>query len=398
MPVEHEGRSMFVLHDPEGLCERPLAVSPGGLLLASLLDGRRGLSGVASALSKATGQLVQQGDVAKIVAELEKASLLETKEVEKIRRRIVDQFLQSPVRPARLGYPSEPLELARLLGGYFRDAKGPGRALPDSPAHGQAPMGLVAPHIDLYRGGPTYAWAYRELADAPPPDLIVALGVAHASPPSPWTLTRKAYETPCGPMKVDESAYEAVARELWYDPLDDEWVHRQEHSLELQALWLKFLWKERTPPWVPILCSTFERFCPDRPPSTVETVEGAIRRIGEKLADLGKTRRILILAGVDLAHVGPHFGDPLELGPEVEKKIESEDRVSLGHAMKLEADPFYLSVVSDGHSRKVCGLSALYTSLRWIRALGGSPGELLSYGQAPDPRGGLVSFSGAVFR
>jgi len=105
-----------------------------------------------------------------------------------------------------------------------------------------------------------------------------------------------------------------------------------------------------------------------------------------------------VLAGVDLAHVGPHFGDELKLGPEVEKKVEAEDRASMEHALKLDADPFYLSVVADGHWRKVCGLSALYTSVRWLKALGAKPGELLTYGQAPDPRGGLVSFAGAIYR
>ena len=130
-------------------------------------------------------------------------------------------------------------------------------------------------------------------------------------------------------------------------------------------------------------------------------MEDAIRKIGRKLSKRGKTQKILILAGVDLAHAGPRFGDEMELGPEMEKKIKAEDRKSLEHAMSLDADRFYLSVVADGHWRKVCGLSALYTVLRWIKALSGDKaamGELLTYGQAPDPLGGVVSFAGGVFR
>ena len=211
-------------------------------------------------------------------------------------------------------------------------------------------------------------------------------------------------------MTVSAELYDELAGALWYDPLDDEWAHRREHSLEFQALWLKFLWRDKTPPWVPILCSSFERFCPDKAPSSVPTVEDVvyvwpykefIRKIGRTLARRGKTQRILILAGVDLAHVGPRFADDMELGPETEKKIEAEDRKSLEHAMALDADRFYLSVVEGGHWRKVCGLSALYTGLRWIKALNGeqpAKGELLTYGQAPDPLGGVVSFAAGVFR
>ena len=68
--------------------------------------------------------------------------------------------------------------------------------------------------------------------------------------------------------------------------------------------------------------------------------------------------------------------------------------------MKLKADDFFMSVVSDGNKRKVCGLSALYTAVRLIAALAGdSPctGNLLSYAQAEDPAGGMVSFAGANY-
>ena len=104
---------------------------------------------------------------------------------------------------------------------------------------------------------------------------------------------------------------------------------------------------------------------------------------------------------VDLP-TGPHFGDELEPGSELSGRVEAEDRASLAHALKLDADAFYLSVVKDGHWRKVCGLSALYTALRLIEAMRGknapgAAGELLSYGQASDPRGGIVSFASAVF-
>ncbi len=393
---------MFLIRDLEGLTDQTMALAPGGMLIASLLDGRRNAAEVASLFAKSTGSLIKPDQICRLVGELDKSGLLETPAVADRRRRIWETFRDRPTRPASqqgTAYPADLLQLAGTLGPLFHDPKGPGQD-PVSEPRGAPPLGLIAPHIDLTRGGWAYAWAYQALSSGRPPDLVVALGVAHMSPNSPWVLTKKAYETPYGPVAVDSGLYEEARRALWYDPSADEWVHRGEHSLEFQALWLKYLWRDKTPAWLPILCSSFDRFCPDRPPSTVETVEKAITAMGEALQRLAASgKRVLILAGIDLSHVGPRFGDELELNQELEKRIEAEDRKSLDHAMALQADEFYLSVVKDGHWRKVCGLSALYTGLRWMSMLSGgsAAGRLLAYGQAPDPMGGIVSFAGAVY-
>jgi AmmeMemoRadiSam system protein B len=229
--------------------------------------------------------------------------------------------------------------------------------------------------------------------------VIVALGVAHASPQSPWVMTRKSYETPYGPLEVDAELFAEIQKNLWYDGTEEEAVHRREHSLEFQAVWLKALWGDQAPRWVPLLTSAFERFAPDQPPSTVERLEASIRHIGALLKRrVEEGQRILILGGVDFAHVGPRFGDEIALTPEVEKKIEAEDRKSIALASRLEADAFYLSGVGENAWRKVCGLSATYTALRWMRAIAPEArGRLLTYGQAPDPLGGLVSYAGVLY-
>ena len=136
-------------------------------------------------------------------------------------------------------------------------------------------------------------------------------------------------------------------------------------------------------------------------PSKIPTIEKALKDFSAVVrAHQAQGRRVMVLCGIDLAHVGPRFGDEVEINPELEKKIESEDRKSLVDAMALDADGFYKSVVADDHWRKVCGLSSLYTGLRLIKELGGAasqPGRLLTYGQAPDPAGGIVSFASALF-
>lgn len=371
------------------------------MLLVSFFDGARTAEQVRELFNKSTGADVELSMVHELAKALEEASFLETPAVAELRKKSLEAFRASPRRTAVFAgrsYPAEPATLGKELDDYFMADNGPGK--PRAAASSRpAPVGLVAPHIDFDRGGPAYAWAYQALSERNPPDVIVALGVAHSSPDAPWTFTPKKYETPFGPMTVDPELYDDLAAKVWYDPRADEWVHKSEHSLEFQATWLRHLWGEKTPPWVPILVSSFERFSPDEAPSKIPTIEKALKDLEEVVRrHASKGRRVTILAGIDLAHVGPRFGDEFEVTPEVEKKIEAEDRKSLVDAMALDADGFYRSGVAGERWRKICGLSALYTGLRLIKALeGSSTGRLLAYGQAPDPAGGLVSFASAIF-
>ena len=401
MPSEEDGRQIFVLRDLEELSDKPLALSDGGMMLASLLDGRRTAAQVRDLLVKSTGADIDAAVVLTLAEALDDAGYLETPLVAEKRRKALEEFTASGRRPAVFAgasYAAEPLPLAGELGAFFTAERGPGKEKAES-AMRAAPLGLVAPHIDFNRGGPAYAWAYQALSERRPPDVIVALGVAHVSPNSPWAFTPKKYETPFGAMELDDRLYDDLSRKVWYEPRADEWTHKNEHSLEFQAVWLRYLWREKTPPWVPILVSSFERFADADAPSTVPTIEKALKDLGAVVrAHQDQGRRVMVLCGIDLAHVGPRFGDDLEITPELEKKIEDEDRKSLVDAMALDADGFYRSVIADEHWRKVCGLSALYTGLRLIKSLDGAqPGRLLAYGHAPDPAGGVVSFASAVF-
>jgi len=401
VPAEEEGRGVFVLRDLEELTDKPLALSAGGMLLASLLDGERNAARVRDEFNKQAGAEIEEKVILDLVNALDEAGYLETPAVADKRQKALEFFRANPKRPAVFAgpsYPAEPLQLAGHLGKFFTADKGPGKKRSDSPTK-PAPLGLIAPHIDFTRGGPAYAWAYQALSERKAPDIVIALGVAHASPDSPWVFTPKTYETPLGPMEVDDALYHKLASRVWYEPRADEWVHKNEHSLEFPAVWLKHLWGEAAPKWIPILVSTFERFSPDEAPSKIPTIEKAIKDLGEVLkAEVAAGRSVTILASIDLAHVGPRFGDDLELTPELAKKIEAEDRKSLIDALALDADAFYKSVVADDHWRKVCGLSALYTGLRLMKAIGATkPGRLLAYDQAPDPAGGIVSFASAIF-
>ena len=195
VPVEEKGQPLFVLRDLEDITTQAVALSPAGLALATCFDGKRSAAEVAALFAKDTGHLLKAEEVLGLAQDLEKALLLETPQTQERRRKALQEFRDAPVRKASAAgrsYPDEALALSKQLSRFFKDPKGPGREFASEPA-APAPLGLLAPHIDFERGGPVYAWSYQALSESRPPDAVVALGVAHMSPNSPWVMTPKAY-------------------------------------------------------------------------------------------------------------------------------------------------------------------------------------------------------------
>jgi hypothetical protein len=251
---------------------------------------------------------------------------------------------------------------------------------------------VLAPHIDYHRGGPAYAWAYRDVAERCPADLFVILGTCHAGMADPFALTFKDYETPLGPAVVDRDFVERLAARVGRDGFGSEGAHRTEHSIEFQAVFLRYLFAGRRDfTVVPILASfAHEALARGQGPE-----QDGVRRFLDGLTEViaASGRRVALIAGADLAHVGPRFGDPTPVTAADRERIEQEDRAMLDAVAAGDARAFFESVARDGDRRRICGLSPIYAVLR---VLGQRPGVLRHYGQWPDPQG-VVSYASVVF-
>jgi AmmeMemoRadiSam system protein B len=252
---------------------------------------------------------------------------------------------------------------------------------------------VIAPHIDFHRGGPAYAWAYRELAERSRADLFVILGTCHAGMEHPFALTRKDYASPLGDVPVDRDFVDALARRARQDCFGSELAHRVEHSIELQAVFLRYLYADRRDVRiVPVLASfAHEALHRGQRPDDDPRVPRFLEALAETIAAGGQ--RVALIAGADLAHVGPRFGDPEPVGAPELARIEREDGVMLESVAAGDADAFFESVAIDGDRRRICGYSPIYALLR---SLGGVTGSVKRYGQWPDPNG-VVSFASVVF-
>jgi AmmeMemoRadiSam system protein B len=392
-PVQIDGRERFGLRDPSGLSESVLTVPRTTLAILALCDGTRSVGDVQADIMRRHGMLVSRDDIATLLRALDEHLFLESPRLQDHRTRVREAFAASPARPAfhaGKAYPAEAETLATTLDGFFVHPDGPGAVGP-----GRAPTlsGLVAPHIDFSRGGPAYAWAYQPVAEASNADCFIVLGTAHAGLDGrPFAATRKPYATPFGPVVVDDEVLDALARRWPEDLFAAELAHRAEHSIEFQAVWLAYLNRGRPVRMVPLLAS-FVHECLAR-----GVAPGEDRRIGRMLDALRDTmaavpRRYCLIAGADLAHVGPRFGDREPVSPATLRRIETEDRALLSLVAAVDPGGFFAAVQADGDGRRICGLSPIYALLSTLPA---GRGRLLRYGQWPDP-GGTVTFASLAF-
>ncbi|TMI89800.1 MAG: AmmeMemoRadiSam system protein B [Bacillati bacterium ANGP1] len=393
---EWQGRRAVYARDYEGLLESPVLLPLPVFLVALLLDGRREIIEVQGEYARLTGgTILPRGDLDRIIQDLDAHHLLETPRLAQRRRDVEQAYRAAPHRaPAHAGvsYPADPAALAATLEGFL-SAAAIGRPGGDGdPAPARRPRGLLAPHIDFLRGGPTYGRAYGAVGEIPAGTCAVVVGVAHAGPPAPYVLTTKGYATPGRVIEVDRPLLDAVASRYPFDAMTHEAVHRTEHSIEFQVLFLDHLAGGRPLTILPVLCSSFEPLCGRASPSQLGEVESFIAALRDAIAEA--ERPVIVVGGVDLSHVGPRFGDAEAVGPTLAAAARADDLAALDRAVAGDAEGFWQTVMADGNRRRVCGLSAIYTVLRLLTP---TRGHLLAYNQGEDPAGGMVGFAAAVF-
>lgn len=395
---DDQGRRVIILRDSLHLSEAVLVVPIPLVPVLQRLDGRHTLAMVREECMAEHGLDLPEANLRQIVTQLEEAHFLDGEGFEAWRRIVERAFLASPVRPSFLAgksYEADPAALRARLDGFFTDPEGPG--LPELNGRPSAPLrGLVAPHIDFHRGGPTFAWSYRALAERGDADLFIVLGTVHAPTQGFYTLTEKGFETPLGTLEVDREFIRSLARRAPGDLFRDEFAQRAEHSIEFQAVFLQYLYGGKRPVrFVPLLVGSFSEFvAAGRSPKGDARVEGFVGALRETLRGAERAgKRPCLVASVDLAHVGPQFGDADPVDGERLAALEQADLASLEAACKGDAEAFWWSVAEDGDARKVCGLAPIYTLLR---TLDGCRGEVLRYSQWPDPNGTVTFCSVAI--
>jgi MEMO1 family protein len=393
-PVQVSGRTLVCLQDPLNIAEKAVFLPPPLYLIVSLFDGSHSVLDIQAEYMRRFGEILYSDKIREIIDQLDQAYFLEGDRFEEALRQKEERFRNSPVREAAFAgksYEEEAQKLEAQLKGYFADTESLGERTKGA---GEV-RGGVAPHIDYQRGGSCYAFAHRELKEEDPPDCYLILGTAHVPMKHPFCLTMKDFLTPLGPLEADREMIDSIQARCSYDLILDEAVHRSEHSVEFQCVFLRFMNPGAEPlRIVPVLCGSFHEAVERRvSPLEFEPVREFIAALKDRVASSGK--RIRVLASADLAHMGPQFGDREGMTEYGLRLLEDQDRELLRHAEKMNPEGFFSSIANERDRRKICGLPAIYTLLHILEA---KEGRLLKYGQAftPDTQS-VVSFASLAF-
>jgi hypothetical protein len=395
-PVQMSGKTLVCLQDPLNIGEKALFLPPVLYFIVSLFDGRHCVLDIQTEYMRRFGEILYTDKINEIIGQLDETHFLEGDRFQEALRQKEEGFRRATVREAAFagkGYEREPQELLAQMRGYFTDPEGPGTSGERAVSNGV--RGVVAPHIDFHRGGFCYAFAHREMWEKSCPDCFVILGTAHTSMKHPFCLTRKDFLTPLGALEADREMIDSIQSRCSYDLFNDEGVHRSEHSVEFQCVFLRFMNPQPSPlRFVPVLCGSFQEAV-DRgvSPMGLEPVREFIEALRESVADPKK--KVCVIASADLAHMGLQFGDRDGMSDYGLRILAEEDRDLLRHAEKGEGEAFFSSIARDGDRRRICGLPAIYTLLHVLAA---KEGRLLKYGQAfTRETQSVVSFASLAF-
>jgi AmmeMemoRadiSam system protein B len=394
-PVEHEGQRVICLRDPNHLSDKVLLVSQETVFIISLFDGINSIEDIQTKCEEKFGERVPSDEMEQLINHLDDALFLDSEKFKNFKHQIVEDFNSSNVRVsshAGLSYPDEAEELNKWFEKFFNEDQ---KKEPYSAPKGKI-KGLISPHIDFTRGGHLYARAYRELDENCEADTYIIFGTSHyAEVENPYILTRKNFETPLGISDTDNNIIDKMVNDCPWDLFEGEIAHRTEHSIEFQVAFLQYvLRKKKEYKIVPILCNSFFSLVQEgKSPREDKKVSFFLNSLGNIIQEMGD--RVFIIAGVDMAHVGPKFGDREAVNDLTLSKIKERDIKSLEFTEQLDAKGFYRSVEEEKDWRKICGLSSIYTTLSTIQA---ERGKLLDYDQALEPdTGSVVSFASLAF-
>jgi AmmeMemoRadiSam system protein B len=385
---------MVCLRDPAGFSDKLLFLPRDIFFIVILFDGEHSILDIQEAYTRRFGDILFSEKVREIINKLDSALFLETGRFQEAKKRAVDEFKRAKIRPAShvgTDYEEEEGALKRQLEDLFCHPEGPG--LPEAGNPTGELCGLIAPHIDIRRGGVCFAYSYAALARECTADTFVVLGIAHIPTERRFVLTTKDFDTPLGTVPCDREFVEDINKRCSIDFFKDEWTHRGEHSVEFQALFLRYIYPGRDIRIIPVLCSSMEgdylSESLGRDPEFLEFTSALREAASQRGGDL------CYIAGVDLAHLGRRFGQDLHVDSSFLKWAEQKDREMIRYITDRDAEGFFRFIVSESDSRNVCGVPAVYTMLTVLEA---GDAKLLRYDQAVEEQtGSVVTFMGGAF-
>ncbi len=366
------GRRMITFHDPHQLTDKKIAIDMHLLPLLQLLDGRHDLRDIQMGLmQRHGGRMVYISDIESLIEQFDQACLLNSESFQNKMYRLRSEFIGRKDRlPVFAGksYMSEPEALAQFIQNVENNLK------PINSGNIQGSVtGILAPHIDINIAGGTYVDTYRHIKGKHY-DLVVILGVNHQTQDGLYSVSDKNYITPFGEIQTDRAFIADLKNKIPGGALSsDDFGHKTEHSIEFQTIFLQYFLKG---PFmmVPILCGSVHEYIFGRQNlftdyRFLEMVHRTKTLIQERKS------RVLIVAGVDLSHIGLKFGDSLPASS-ILPRARSNDRMILSILSEDDPEKILHHAVESQDQYHVCGLPAILLLASLLR---GNRADILQF-------------------
>lgn len=350
-----DGESFLVLHDPFGVADGPIMLHADMIEVLSVCDGET----TSEDLALAAGVDPDGPEIRRVilfVRQLEELSFFEGPASEVRQAETQQAWNALPTRPmvcAGSTYPADPEEFRRFCRDVLGIVQQGGGAPLQHAATTTEPLAALVPHIDFRVAPEVYGQAFTAIASSTA-NLVVMIGTSHYWSDHPVVVSNKPFETPLGPLPVIE--HDLVIAEA-------DVAHKPEHSLELHAVALRYLWEGRDVAILPVLVTSaiFD--------------QGALQewtaRIRQAVENSGR-RPIWLISG-DLAHVGPKFGDSLD-ATQLMPEVESADRQLLELLAGGDADRYRQAIERIDNQYRVCGFAPTVLTLNCVQPGRGNVG------------------------
>ncbi len=378
---------MVLLQDPLGIARKSILIPPEITPLLMLCDGSRKIDEIRDDMARLYGFNLDLPEIHAWLELFDDAAMLQNENFRTQKAEAVQAYRKRQYRPMTLSddiYPADRVALKQVLDPYLSQAE---------LWEADEITGIICPHIDYYRGWRVYAQVMANARHAiRSAELIIILGTDHFDDGNPISLTLQNYQTPFGIMKTQSEMATALSREISeVDMFNGELRHRFEHSIELALVWLHHMRDGDVCDVLPVLCGAHDLFF-----DAGLTIEHPwVSKFVDKVVDLAKNQRTLIVAAADLAHVGLAF-DGEAVPHNGRAAIAEADERLLQHVKDGSPAAFIKEITDVKDRNNVCGTTPIYLLLRLL----GSPrGKVVGYELCPadQDRTSWVSICGALF-
>ena len=388
MPSPDPKKPGLYVRDPYGYSESTLLVPPPLVQALECFDGQQSSLDLRAELVRITGEIQVEELEKHLYESLNEAGFLETDRYRELKSECETRFAQAAVRfPAFAGsaYPAEKVKLSELLLSRIGGPRGNSETL-----------AIAAPHASPDGGWNTYRSAYQALPSISEAQdrTFVILGTSHYGAPDRFGLTRKQFITPYGQARTNIPLVDELEAAAPDSIRMEDYCHAVEHSIEFQIVFLQHIYGNDVK-ILPILCGPFVKSLYEGvlPESNV-----AVTRFFDALANVGarEGKRLFWVLGVDMAHMGRRYGDPLRAKAGIGEMlaIENRDRQRIEQINTGDLEAYWSLVQQNHDDLKWCGSAPFYT---FMKVMPGLRGELLDYHQWQIDAESVVSFGAMRF-